>query len=309
MLCGIAEPNLEICLLLGESPEAKPMTPAHAYPSRIEEYELLRQTTEEHPEFAEAQYRFGCLLYSKRQYERAVDCFKHAVRQQPAMYAAYRNLAVAYYSHLDRKEEVLPLLEKALSLAPREEHLVLETAYVRAKLGLPPEETVAFIRDHSMDMSRDDLLVELARAYNLAGHLDAALAKFRAAKILPQNLGAGLWNEVKLIPHEFYEAQCLDGLGRREEAEAVYQHILALKIDYFTEMHLKELAYYQAEALVRMGDFLTARALMDAYQKKIRLGLEVKDPGYYDTTPFLSYCDDSKTARAAVMHRPRKRAF
>ncbi|MFQ9800681.1 MAG: hypothetical protein ACLR23_19080 [Clostridia bacterium] len=28
------------------------------------------------------------------------------------------------------------------------------------------------------------------------------------------------------------------------------------------------------------------------------------DPGYYDTTPFfLSYCDSSRTARAAVMHR------
>ena len=347
MLRGIAEPNLEICLLLGECHEAEPMAPAHAYPSRIEEYELLRQTTEEHPEFAEAQYRFGCLLYSKRQYERAADCFRRAVEEQPAMYAAYRNLAVAYYSHLNRREEALPLLEKALSLAPQEEQLVLETAYVRAKLGLPPEETAAFIRNHSMEMSRDDLFVELARAYNLAGqyeqaldvlhghtfvpceggehavadqymfaqhgigrkllaagHLDAALEKFRAAKILPQNLGAGLWNEVKLIPHEFYEAQCLDGLGRRAEAEAVYQHILALKIDYFSEMHLKELAYYQAEALVRMGDFLSARAVMDAYQKKIRRGLEVTDPGYYDTTPFfLCYCDSSRTARAAVMHR------
>ena len=90
-------------------------------------------------------------------------------------------------------------------------------------------------------------------------------------------------------------AQCLDGLGRRAEAEAVYQHILALKIDYFSEMHLKELAYYQAEALVRMGDFLSARAVMDAYQKKIRRGLGVTDPGYYDTTPFfLSYCDSSQ---------------
>ncbi|MFR5071355.1 MAG: hypothetical protein ACLTDS_03955 [Bianqueaceae bacterium] len=55
---------------------------------------------------------------------------------------------------------------------------------------------------------------------------------------------------------------------------------------------------------MRMGDFLSARAVMDAYQKKIRRGLGVTDPGYYDTTPFfLSYCDSSRTARAAVMHR------
>ncbi|MFR5071354.1 MAG: tetratricopeptide repeat protein [Bianqueaceae bacterium] len=249
MLRGIAEPNLEICLLLGECHEAEPMAPAHAYPSRIEEYELLRQTTEEHPEFAEAQYRFGCLLYSKRQYERAADCFRRAVEEQPAMYAAYRNLAVAYYSHLNRREEALPLLEKALSLAPQEEQLVLETAYVRAKLGLPPEETAAFIRNHSMEMSRDDLFVELARAYNLAGqyeqaldvlhghtfvpceggehavadqymfaqhgigrkllaagHLTRAGKIFRAAKICHKIWAPG-WNEVKLIPHEFYEAQ------------------------------------------------------------------------------------------------------
>ena len=50
-----------------------------------------------------------------------------------------------------------------------------------------------------------------------------------AVQTLPENLGAGLWNEVLLVPHQYFEARCLEELGRGDEARALYDHILILK--------------------------------------------------------------------------------
>ena len=347
LLGGLKTPNAIVLYLRGENEKAAHTVLRGAFPWRTEEFLLLERVTAEDPADAQAQYLFGCILYAKRQYERAAACFEKAIALQPDHAAAHRNLAVAYYSHLNRRAEVLPLLETALRLAPQEEQLVYEIAWVRARLGLDPTENAAFIRAHSNESIRDDLCVELARALNLAGKYDealdllqthvfvpceggehavaeqymfarhargrlllaqgnaeAALTEFRAAQVLPQNLGAGIWNEVKYVPHQYYEALCLDLLGRAEEAEAVYAHILALQVDYFTEMHLKELPFYQAKAYCRMNDPLAARALMDDYKKRVHRGLKAADAGFFATTPFfLSYVEAAKDARGAVMHR------
>jgi tetratricopeptide (TPR) repeat protein len=127
-----------------------------------------------------------------------------------------------------------------------------------------------------------------------------ALEAFRKAQILPQQFGAGLWNECKLVPHQYYEAQCLDALGQTEAAEAIYRHILCLKVDYFTQMYQKDFPYYLALSHRRMGDELMGRAVMDQQFKLWNRALQIEDPGYFATTPFfISYCDDAKTARTA----------
>ena len=85
-----------------------------------------------------------------------------------------------------------------------------------------------------------------------------------------------------------------------EEADKIYSHILELKIDYFSNMHLPELPYYQAMAYTAKGDFLSARALIDASQKAWHEAISKSDAGYFSTTPFfISYCDDAHLARKA----------
>jgi tetratricopeptide (TPR) repeat protein len=343
LLGGIDGKSPIIYYMLGDYENAENAALKSSFPFRLEEYELLEEITRENPGLPMARYYFGCLLYAKGQFERAAGQFRAAMAGKPGFYIPYRNLAVAYYSHLGKKDEVLPLLEKALALHPGDGQLVFEAVHVMGKLGVNPGERAGLILNNTKGVMRDDICIELARAYNQNGEYEKALElfrnhvfvpceggehataeqymfahhaigrrllgerkfgealeSFRKAQVLPQNLGAGLWHEAKLVPHQYHEALCLDGMGEKGKAEEIYRHILCLTVDYFSNMHLPELPYYQALSHVRMGDCLKGRALMDGCLKKWTKNRNVTDPGYFATTPFfISYCDDAKTIREA----------
>ena len=66
-----------------------------------------------------AAYLLGCLYYSRLHYERAASLW----RQAGDTCQVCRNLAVAYFSHLDRPEEALVLMKHALDMKPDDEEL------------------------------------------------------------------------------------------------------------------------------------------------------------------------------------------
>ena len=140
----------------------------------------------------------------------------------------------------------------------------------------------------------------LGRGLFANGKYAEALEHFRAAQTLPENLGAGLWNEVLLVPHQYFEARCLEELGRQDEARALYDHILILKVDYFSNMNLPELPCWQAMALKRTGRAPQAQEMLSAHLHKQQNAAFARDAGYYKTTPFfISYMEDAQTLRRA----------
>lgn len=326
-----------------EDEEAENTVLASSFPFRTEEYKILKDIIEKKPDLPMVHYYYGCICYANGQYKIAAEHFKKTMELKPNFYMSYRNLAVAYYSHLNRKVDVLPLLKKALEYNPKNKQLVYEYAYVSAKLGISPKERIEFIHGNSEGIFRDDVCIELARAYNQNGEYEKSLELFMAhsfvpceggehavaeqymfachaigrklfsenkfadasemfkkAQVLPENLGAGLWNECRLVPHQFYYAKCCEKMGKSDAAKNIYDHILKFRIDYFSNMHLPELPYYQAMSYIAKGDFLMGRALIDEYQKKWNDAITKKDAGYFGTTPFfISYCDDAKTIRKA----------
>ena len=48
---------------------------------------------------------------------------------------------------------------------------------------------------------------------------------FRLGQILPQSLGAGIWNHCKLIPLKYHEALCLEKLGEKDKADEIFSYI------------------------------------------------------------------------------------
>jgi len=81
-------------------------------------------------------------------HEKADELWSRAAKADPNAYMPLRNLAVARYSHLNRRDEALPLLDKALALHPGDGQLVWEKAYLMTRLHCDPNETAAFVEKH-----------------------------------------------------------------------------------------------------------------------------------------------------------------
>lgn len=309
-----------------------------AFPSRRIEMNSLSHWAKQGSR--KAQLLLGCALYAKGHYEKAVALWEGLSGTD---YRAARNLAVAYYSHMDRKNEVLPLLKQALSLKPNDEQLIFETVYVMGKLGVAPIERISFLNNHKSVISRDDIMLEWARAYNMAGQEDKAIELlrgrnfvpaeggehavaeqymfayflkgrrlmkenkmqeatdcFKAAQTLPQNLGAGLWNIVRLVPFKYYEAICLKSLGQEDKANENFDFITGIEVDYFSNMNLPELPFYQALCYRETGMPFKGDMLINYKLQDWKEGMKTIDAGYFATTPFfISFCDRAVQQRSA----------
>ena len=328
--------------LLGKlSPVPGGLNVGVAYPSRPLEYAALVAQVREYPTDAKAAGLLGCLNYAAGNASQAAALWERAIENEPENYLHYRNLAVAYFSHLNRRQEALPLLDKALTLKPHDGQLIWEKAHLMHRLRRDPKEIIAFLEQEKDP--REDVGIEYCRALNLdgeyektidfmthkvftpceggehavaeqymfawhalgrkalqAGDYQRALEDFRKAQVLPQNLGAGLWNDVLLVPHRYYEALCLLRLGDREKALERIDFILMLRQDYFTDMNLPELPCYQAMALRLIGRKAEAQSLLASHVRSQEAAEKAIDPGYKKTTPFfISYMEDAPTLRLA----------
>ncbi len=326
--------------------QAEAISDFSTYPFRLEEMAALQRVIECFPKAtAKANDYLGGLLYDKYRYSEAAKKWERSIQLDSTFSATYRNLAVAYYSHLNRKNEVLPLLQEALALSPGDDQLIYEISYVMTKLPLPAMKRIQFLQEHcdTQKPLRDDIALEWARAHNQAenpeaaltllnqhhfvpceggehavveqymfahhqlgrmeyrqGNYAAALTHFEDAQSLPDQLEAGLWHEVLLVPHQFYAAACLTQLGESERAQELYQHILQLSIDYFSNMHLPELPVYQARVLQTLGQAARAEQRLRSHLTQWNQAWGKENGGHFNTTPFfISYMDQPVEARTA----------
>ena len=303
---------------------------ATAWPSRHGEYRRLSKDGTD-------DYGLACLLYARGHYEKAVAIWETLAPD----YRVLRNLAVAYYSHLNRAQEALALMRHAVELAPDEQQLIWETAYLMGRMCVPFEERIEFLTKRCTPNTREDILVEYARVLNQAGAYEkaidvllcrqftpceggehavaeqymlakhalgrklfasgevaAAMTYFKEAQVLPDTLGAGLWNEVLLVPHRFYEAECLRMLGDGEAAAQIYQDITGLLIDYFSNMHLPELRCWQALCWMRLGQCGRAEMMLREHVTLFKQAASRRDAGFFKTTPFfISFVEPAKKLR------------
>lgn len=313
-----------------------------AWPLRLLEYKALTAAVAAAPQDANARDLLACLLYHHGHYRQAEELWEQASALAPKNALYLRNMAVARYSHLERRDEALPLLDRALTLQPHDGQLIWEKAHVMLRTGQDPNAVATFLTEQ--DHPREDVTIALCHALNLAGRYEqaleavlgrrftpceggehavaeqymfahhalgrralaagdaqTALEHFRQAQTLPDSLGAGLWNDVLLVPHRFFEAVCLQKLGRENEAAVLLDWVMVHRQDYFTDMHLPELPCWQAMALeLKGGHAPEARVRIAAHLRAQERSEAAVDPGYGKTTPFfISYMEDAGRLRAA----------
>jgi tetratricopeptide (TPR) repeat protein len=93
-------------------------------------------------------------------------------------------------------------------------------------------------------------------------------------------------------------ALCLEALGKKSEADEIYEYIASTEIEYFSNMHLPELPYYQAKAYDRLGESFKARSLMTKYARAWSSFEDVTDNGFFTTTPFfMPFIEEPKKLR------------
>ena len=317
--------------------KAKSASLGACYPVRFEEAEILEDvinTTND----SDAKMLLGCLLYNKLHYEKAATLWEECANEN---YIAKRNLAVAYFSHLNRAQEALKLMKEVVTDRSEDEQVLYETVVLMDKMGINPKEKIALITSHKP--TRDDVLTELAKAYNQAfepdnaigtlmshdfvpceggehaiadqymfaylvkgkteldnGSVENAMELFKNGQVLPQSLGAGIWNHCKLIPLKYHEALCLEILGEKDKADEIFSYIANVTIEYFSNMHLKELPYWQAKAFMHLGDPTKAQHIITKYRREWDKIQHTKDNGYFGTTPFfISFVDEPQKLRRA----------
>lgn len=310
------------------------------FPFRQDERLILQFAADHHS--TEARFLLGCLLYDKRHYHKAAQLFEQVLQTNPNHYMASRSLAIAYFSHLDKPQEALALMKKAVTLCGSEQ-MVYDLVILMDRLSIPPHEKLAFLRQNTDTIVYDNLVVEMAKAYNqskkpedalhtLLSHafvpfeggehsvatqymyahyllgmeqlqrneVTKALAFFEKALTLPDSLGAGIWNECVYYPYYMRMAECYDRLGQHEKAAALYTQVLNTKIEFFSNMHLKELPYYQAVAAKKLGLDNRAQNIMTDAKRKWTAELNKVDNGFFETTPFfISFVDSPAKLRRA----------
>lgn len=106
-----------------------------------------------------ANYYMGCLYYHRDQYELAASLFEK-VNEKITYYPSLRNLSLAYFDHLNKKEEAYSLLKKAFELS-RNGRVFYELVMMEASLNTPLKDRVKFIESNlDVASSRDDVLTK-----------------------------------------------------------------------------------------------------------------------------------------------------
>ncbi|MBQ1448053.1 MAG: DUF5107 domain-containing protein, partial [Erysipelotrichaceae bacterium] len=159
--------------------------------------------------------------------------------------------------------------------------------------ALPPEGGERGITDQWM-------YAYTAKALRLMkkGKYEEALEQLDIGSKVPLRLHTGVWNRYVLIPINYYQAVCLDKLGKNKEARKYYDLVLDTKHDSTEMTSLPELPYYQAMSARAIGNNGLAKRLMNDYKRKWTEELHRVDSGFFAATPYyVSFVEQPEKAR------------
>jgi len=260
----------ECCKAAAAREEAAKNPIVEVFPYRLGEIKVLKAAVAANEKDGTAWYLLGCILYDKKHFECAANAWKKAIEASPDFYIPYRCLAVAYYSHLGKAAEALPYQKKAVELKPNDEQLLNEVSFLMASVGVPGEERAAYIKANMPADCGDDIVLELAKAYNACGKYDEALEVMLGHTFTPGEGGEFAIAETYMFGRF--------AAGRKELKAGNYEKALEyfkasmeipanLHAGFWNESVTVPFRYYQADALAKLGRDDEAKEIIDAISK------------------------------------------
>ncbi len=274
----------------------------------VEAAELFKVSLEKNPDNYMTYRCLSTLYYSHLDKKaESLALINQAIEINPTEQLIYEKTLLMSKLGLDPKERLAFLLESKELLTRDDTFTELARAYNDCRMHEKALETLLsrpFVPceggEHEIADEYMFALFMLGQKELKNGNYKEALAHFVSAKTLPQSLGAGIWNHCKYVPYKYYEAVCLKALGEESKANEIFDEILNIEIEYFSNMHLKELPYYQALSAMQLGLDIKAHNIVAKYQRLWEEQLGKTDSGFFGTTPFfISYIDTAAEMRRA----------
>ena len=178
---------------VAELSRAEEMPPDYCFPARLEEIDVLESAMARRPQDARAPYYYGNLLYDKRRYEDAIGAWRRAARLDPTFPTSHRNLGLAEFNVLGRREEALACYGRAFAAAPTDARVLYELDQLRHRCGVAPVERTTLLEEcRPLVDKRDDLTIEYVTLLNILGRYDEALTAISSRRFHPWEGGEGL---------------------------------------------------------------------------------------------------------------------
>lgn len=141
----------------------------YVFPFRLETLNVLKLASEYDMNDAKPWYYLGNLLYDKRP-EKAIEAWENAVRLDPTMAIAYRNLGWGYYHHQGDGLKAISSYEKAMALNKNEPVYYEELDALYEMSNAPVEKRLKLFEGNNEVVSkRDDAFARQITVLTLAG--------------------------------------------------------------------------------------------------------------------------------------------
>jgi tetratricopeptide (TPR) repeat protein len=153
---------------------------------------VLQSAIELNKENHRACYYLGNLFYDKKQFDKAITIWETSRDLNPGFPTVHRNLALAYFNKLDKKEAAKIELEKAFELNSEDARVLFELDQLYKKLNVSHFDRLRFLKENiKLVKDRDDLYVEYVTLMNNVRNYEEARALIAARKFHPWEGGEG----------------------------------------------------------------------------------------------------------------------
>ncbi len=149
--------------------EASAQSVDYGFPFRLEDEKVLKLAARYRPNDAKPFYYLGNLLYDK-QPQRAIENWEVAVKLEPTLAIAWRNLGWGYYHHFQDIPKAIAAYEKAFELQKDDPVYYAELDPLYEKNNAPIEKRARLFEGASeIVKQRDDAFVREIMVLNLSG--------------------------------------------------------------------------------------------------------------------------------------------
>ena len=225
---------------------AQELSEEYCFPFRLETVKVLNKAIAYNADDTKAYYYLGNIMYDK-QPEKAIYYWEKAIKNNPKLAMAYRNLGWGYYRHYKDLKKAIPYYEEAIALDNSIAifYTELDKLY---ELNNSPIETRLKIFEGNQDAvyQRDDAFIREITVLTLSGNADKSV-EYLNGKVFSYREGTSQVREtlidahlkfgIKYYDEKNYEKALEQFLGAQvpdEEAGSARYGNRSIQVDYYT---------------------------------------------------------------------------